>query len=281
MVRGAVLLSAAVFTALTTLAQSPDAARVLAGMHAALGGEALDRVRAFSADGEEERRILDMTARYKVEWICALPDRFINVEDNQSAVGRVVETSGFNGDGLVILRDVATSLNVRRPALQAQSVGDYAATLRSSVTTAKRQFSRRAIALLGITDAYPLEASFETRETIEGREMDVLRLTHEDGYEARLYVDASTQLPLMVSWTGRPETAYGRSSAEVKNAAAQPPVERRLLFRDYKTTSGVRWPHRFTEVAGGEVVRDLRLWTFKINPKIDPARFVTVNAAGR
>jgi len=281
MVRCAVLISAALFTGFTTLAQSPDAARVLAGMHAALGGDALDEVRAFSADGKEERKILDMTGRYNVEWVCALPDRFIQVEDNQGLSTRVVETTGFNGGGLVMLRDVTTNANIRRAPSRPQTPEEYAARLRSAVTTAKRQFSRHAIALLGITDAYPLGATFEKRETIDGREADVLKLTHEDGYQAHLYVDAATHLPLMVAWVGRPDVAFGRSSTEVMDATRQPPVERRLLFRDYKTTSSVRWPHRFTEVVGGEAVRDLRLGTFKINPKIDPARFVTVNAAGR
>jgi hypothetical protein len=269
------------FTGLTIATQTPDAARVLADMHAALGGDALDKVRAFSADGDEERKILDMTARYKIEWVCALPDRFVHIEDNQSANHRVVETSGFNGDGMVVLRDGATSQNIRRPASPSESAGDYAARLGSSVLTAKRQFSRQAIALLGITEAYPLDATFESRETIDGREALILKLTHEDGYEAHLYVDAATHLPLMVTWIGRPDVAFGRSPAEVREAARQPPVERRLLFRDYRTTSGLRWPHRFTEMAGGEAGRDIHIRSFKINPKIDPMRFVTVNATGR
>jgi hypothetical protein len=39
---------------------------------------------------------------------------------------------------------------------------------------------------------------------------------------------------------------------------------------------GRTWPHRIRDEAGGERVRDIRLGKYKINPKVDPQRFVTV-----
>jgi len=60
------------------VAVQPDAARVLADMRQALGGDtALAAVQAFSATGSQTTNLEGHTAGADIEWICALPDRFI------------------------------------------------------------------------------------------------------------------------------------------------------------------------------------------------------------
>ena len=80
----------------------------------------------------------------------------------------------------------------------------------------------------------------------------------------------------MISWMGRPDLAFGNTSAEALAMARLPPAERRIYFSDYRKAGGLTWPHRFKEAVAGAVAVDVRLWNLKINPKLDPARFVTV-----
>jgi hypothetical protein len=280
MTRIAGVFVVALLTPPIAASQPPDAARVLADMRAALGGEAIDAVKGFSVEGDEERTFGDFKTHSNMEWVCVLPDRFIVVRNNKSSFARIVDTNGFNGDRLVRLLDLPASLASRRPPAPPQTPEQYVEGLRTSVTSAKRQFSRYAIALLGITSAYPLDATYAGRETIDTKAAHVLLLKAADDYEARLYVDVATHLPLMISWMGRPDVAFGNTSVQVIVMARQPPVERRIYFSDYKTAARLTWPHRFKEVVAGVVSVDIRLSKFKINPKVDPARFVPVPDGG-
>jgi len=55
--------------------------------------------------------------------------------------------------------------------------------------------------------------------------------------------------------------------------AGLPLVEHQLVFADYRTADGLTWPHRLTEYVAGEIVEDIRLGKFTINPKINPKTF--------
>ena len=273
------VLLAAVLTTPLAASQPSDAARVLAEMRSALGGQAIDAIKGFSVTGDEERTLGDRKTRTRLEWVCVLPDRFIYVREEKTSFIRTVDTTGFNGNGFVQLRDVTNSSGVSVWA-RLPPRPEYTESLRSSVVNAKRQFSRFVIALLGITPAYPLDATYAGRETIDANAADVLVLHAADGYEARLYVEATTHLPLMISWVGRADARFALTSADARTNQSLPPSERRLYFSDYKKSGGLTWPHRFKETVGGAVVLDTRLRDFKINPKIEPARFVTVQPEG-
>ena len=45
-----------------------------------------------------------------------------------------------------------------------------------------------------------MDAVYEGQATLDGRAVNVLRLTAADGYAAKLFVHASTRLPSMISW---------------------------------------------------------------------------------
>jgi hypothetical protein len=260
MARLGFLLVAAVVTGLTAAAQSADATRVLADMRQALGGEATAAVRAFSVETTEERFVLGRSMASNIEWVCVLPDRFIQVRRFQGRSGEMTRTTGFSGD-----HPIAVFGNlVATPEEQA--------AIRSAFLIAARQhFSRLTIAMLGITPVYPLNAVYVVQEALDGKPVHVLELTADDGYQSRLYVDVATHLPRMIRWEGRPDLLGMPVPSD--RAAVPSLVERRILFSNYKNTAGLNWPHRLTEVVAKQVVTDTRLGKLKINPEIDPKRF--------
>ena len=290
MARLGVLLVAALVTGLAASAQSPDAASLVAAMRAALGGDAaIAAVRAFSVTGTESRSLGGHSATASVELYAELPDKFVKVRRIATPFGGDnVDTAGFNGDARV-WRQISNlpyppNPYDATPALRAE--GD-----RKAVLAGKQEFARLAVALIGLAAVYPVAAAPEGQQTLDGRSVDVVRLTAPDGYVARLFVDATTHLPSMISWMGIPHIVMSvTSTATVRGgqvvdrtpaqlpptgdpAAGRPLVERRLYFSDFKSEDGLNWPRRLKEVVDGEVITETRLGKYKINPKIDPKRF--------
>jgi hypothetical protein len=269
---------------------APDAARVLADMRAALGGDAaIAAVRSFSVTGTESRNLGGHSATAGVELYSELPDKFVRVRRIATPFGGDnVDTAGFNGDARVWRRisnlPYPPSPYDATPALRAE--GD-----RKAVLSGKQEFARLAVALIGLAAVYPMDAVHEGQRVLDGRNVDVVHLTAPDGYTAKLYVDAATHLPSMISWMGIPHIVMSVSSVETvrggqvvgRTPPLLPPagdptigralVERRLCFSDFKIEDGLNWPHRLKEVVDGEVVTETRLGKYKTNPKIDPKRF--------
>jgi hypothetical protein len=269
MVRFPILFITALFTGGLTLGRQPDATTVLAELRQALGGEAIAAVRAFSVETTEERFALGRSLSTSIEWMCVLPDRFIQVRRFRGRSTDMTRTTGFSGDHLIQV----FGGNVPLPPISGL-VGtpeEQAASRSASLTAARQHFSRLMIAMLGITPLYPVDAEYVVQERMDGKPVHVLELTAADGYQSRLYVDVATHLPRMISWQGRPDMlgmpVTGNRAADV------PLVERSILFSDYKNTAGLNWPHRLREVAGRQVVTETRLGKFKINPTIDPKQF--------
>ena len=52
-----------------------------------------------------------------------------------------------------------------------------------------------------------------------------------------------------------------------------PLVEHSLSLTEYRVADGLNWPHRFVERVEGQVLEDLRLGKFKLNPKIPESKF--------
>jgi hypothetical protein len=288
--------AAAAALALAVVAPQPDAARVLADMRQALGGDtALAAVRAFSVDGSESRDLGGRTTGAEVEFAVELPDRFVRVHRLSTPFGMSVDTTGFNGDRRIRRRD--SDLPVPPDPFENETPDQKAQRAARVVRDLKHEFSRLALATIGPPAIDPLDVTFDGRETIDGRPADVLQLRSADGYTARLFVDAATHLPVMVSWMGSPIVVFSTSSIVAvprgqapdsgsmpvpdlprgDPTAGMPPVEHQLRFDDYKTADGLTWPHRLTETVGGRVWVTIRLGKYKLNPKpndklFDPSR---------
>jgi len=207
----AALLVTVVFAGLSTSAQSGDATRVLAEMRQALGGDAaIAAIRTFSVDGSESSNFGNGSSTAGVAFYAELPDKFVKVRRTSAPfVGDYVHASGFNGDARVS-RQVSNIPGPpdpydATPALRAE--GD-----RRAVLHGKQEFARLAVALIGLAAVYPVDSAYESRQTLDGRGVDVLRLTAPDGYTARLFVDSATHLPTMISWMSPPHVVIRRRS---------------------------------------------------------------------
>lgn len=291
MIRALMQLAAAVLMAVVTVGeQHPDPKRLLADMRAALGGDAaISGVQAFSVDGSETRTIADHTATADIQLVCVLPDRFIRVRRISNPFGETMETFGFNGDAQIRRRDAR--IPYPPDPFASESPDQKAARVRRGVQNAKHEFVRLVIPMIGLPAVDPVDVSAGAPQTVDGKPADVLVLQAADGYSATLFLDASTHLPLMISWMGLPEIVMSTTSLEVVRqgqvvrstplgpartgdpAAGLAMVERQLRFSDYRQAEGLNWPHRFRESVAGKLTLETTLGKFKINPKIDPKRF--------
>jgi len=277
-------------------ATQPDAARVLADMRQALGGDAaLAAVQAFAVSGSESHNIEGHLSSASIEWTAALPDSFVRVRRLVTPVGSDVMASGFRGDARISRHDSDFPLP---PDPSGDTPAQRAAHDAIVVRNLKHEFSRFAIALVGIPAVDPLDVAYEAQRAVGGKTCDVLRLRASDGYTALLAVDTATHLPVMVSWMAAPIVTITTSSTVVTTSQrGQPPssvtmppmpppsfptgdptaglplVEHQIVFEDFKVTDGLTWPHRFVEKVGGEVYTTIRVGKFKLNPKIDPKLF--------
>jgi len=282
-------------SALAALAFSmsqPDAARVLAEMRQAIGGDsAIAAVLAFSVRGSESRNFDGRTGGGDIEWICALPDRFLRVRRVGSPFGISVEADGFNGDARIRRRD--SDIPSPPDPYQNDTPDQRAARNARAVRNTKHELSRFAVALLGVTAIDSLDTSYVAQQNVNGKPCDVLRLRSADGYTATLAVDAATHLPVVVSWMAPPIVTFTTTAAVVvprgQSPGAVPPpappslppdptagladVEHQLWFEDFKAADGLTWPHRFIEKVGGRVWTTTQLGKYKLNPKIDPKQF--------
>jgi hypothetical protein len=274
------------------LVPQPDAARVLADVRQALGGDAaIAAVQAFSVTGTQATNLDGRTAGADIEWICALPDRFIRTRRIGTPFGTDVDTVGFSADARIRRRD--SDLPAPPDPFEHDTPDQRAERDRRAVLTLKHEFSRLAVALVGLPAVDPLDATYEGRRDIDGGSADVVQLGSSDGYSARLFVDASTHLPLMVSWMAAPIVVVSSSARVAVPAGQSPntiplpvpvvprgdptagraPVEHQLWFEDFKISDGLTWPHRFVEKVDGHVWQTTSMGKYKLNPKIDPKQF--------
>jgi hypothetical protein len=109
---------------------------------------------------------------------------------------------------------------------------------------------------------------------------DAIDATDRDGFTWRLYLDASTHRPVMLSWMAAPLGVFATTSRSVADAhrgtpprPAQALVEWRTTIGEYQPTHGLTWPRRWTTTFDGQRYDDLRLRSVTINPRIDEKRF--------
>jgi len=227
-------------------AQPDDAAHVLADMRTAIGADAIATLQAFSIEATGRARSGGSMGKTAGKWTCALPDRCIEVRSYISFLASSTRTAGFNGGRLVWYG--------RRPSRKPQALPSRL-NARVAIRGFKRDHGRLAVLLLGDAPFYPFEATWLGVGTIDGRSVDLLELKARDGYELRLHVDRTTHLPVMLAWS---ERFTG---------------EHQLYVSDFRKVGGLLWPRHMTEYAEGQVVRDLKVRKYKINPRLDTRRF--------
>lgn len=262
------------------LAQAQNADGVLAAMRAALGGDALNGVKAFTVGGTIERDLGGRTIPFAVDLTCQLPDKCVRrTRPGGGASPATTIYEGFSGDDPVLRRDGP------RRAPPAQNIPDPAVT----AARFKGEFGRLQLVLFGSAPVtYPVQFTSMGPHQLDGRAMDAIEVKHE-AFTAKLLVDAGTHLPAVFAWRTPPAVlskplpdgpryvlpgvVYVTGPVTPEMVASLPPVENQLEFSDFKTSDGITWPRRILRRVQGHITEVWRLDTVKINPKVDPRWF--------
>jgi hypothetical protein len=246
----------------TIAAAQPDrAAAVLAEARIALGGEArIAGVKTFIASGRTRQIRGNNLIPIEFEIQAELPDRYSR-RDEVPAQDTAPSLTGFNGDTLILVPPL--------PPQQAAAAAGRVAAARQDLARLMLGMFATAGGSLPLTFTYAGEA-----EAPQGK-ADVLEVSGPANFRARLFIDAQTHLPLMVSWQAAAAPARGGGPPRAGGPPAAPPpaVEQRMFFADYRDVDGLKLPFRIRRAAGAETTEETTFDRFRINARVDPRRF--------
>lgn len=280
-------------------ATSGDAAEVLARLRSALGGDpTLEQVRRLSLSGAYRRVIGERQMEGDLEIAFELPDKFLRTEafgpDPASPMRRTV---GFNGPTPIeSLSGAGPNLMVRmggpRPGLSEEEL--QALRLRG----ARREFARLVLALLGrSTETLPLQFAYAGLAESDEGQADVIEATGPDGFAARLFVDRTTGLPLMLTYTdvaprvfaiggpGAPRGPRGsggeqpspeqveRRMQELQQQGPPPASDITLFLSDHRAVGGLVLPHRIRRAVDGQPAEEWEITEYRVNPTFKAGKF--------
>jgi len=277
-------------------AQQPDPAAVLSEARQALGGDArLSAVHTFIVTGRTRQVRGDNLVPIEFEIQAELPDRYSR-RDEFPAQDAGPATSGFNGDALVQI-PVPHPPPPRAGGPPPPTPAQLEAQTRVRVAALKQDFARLLLGMLATsTTSYPLTFTYAGQAEAPQGQAHVLDAKGPANFALRLFVDAQTHLPLMVSWQqaappaprrGGPAPAPAAPSPQggagaAPGAAAVPgragggapaAVEHRLYFADYRDVDGLKLPFRLRHAVAGDTIEETTFDRFRINARVDPKRF--------
>jgi hypothetical protein len=259
----------------TMFGQATDAAQVLAGMQAALGGVAkVQAVKTVSAKGTIQRVTPRGTTENETTLAIELPDKYMvrSVVSGQGSM-TVYRNTGFSGEALITVLDAPPNLaaaasvrdRARAAAAATETPEERAAQMARQVLTVKKDFARMTLGLFGASyAAFPLEF----RDAGEAESGDgtarIVEARGADDFLVQLFVDSKTHLPLMMRWT-TPGTG----------AAAGRTIERRTFYSNFKKVDGLTLPHTIQLSVDGTPTEETTFSAIEINGTLDRNTFAT------
>jgi hypothetical protein len=242
--------------------QTSDAPQVLAAAREALGGEKrLTAIKTFVATGRTRQVRGGNLVPVEFEITCELPDKYIR-KDEIPAQDTDIAVSGFSGDALV-----------QFPPLPSGRVGAGSPLAAQRLTTLKQDFARLMLGIFATSfPTYPLTFTYGALGEAPEGQADILDVAGSGNFAARLVVQRTSHLPVMLMWQA-PATPAGGRGAAPPPAAAAPLVEHRLYYGDFRDVSGVKWPFRIRRAIAGDTVEETTFDRIRLNVKIDPRKF--------
>jgi hypothetical protein len=156
------------------------------------------------------------------------------------------------------------------------------------------EFYRAALAMFPGTPATSgLTFTYVGKAESPDGEAEVLDAKGEGNFAARVFIDAKTHLPVMLTYQGRdvtqirmqrPQRKDGETDEQFREriraereAAGPPPppkmVEYTMFIADHKDVGGVKIPHHITMQSGDKPTEEWELKKAKANPKLDDEQF--------
>ena len=302
--------------------QGSEVTRILGEIRSALGGDSsLASVKTLAIEGQTTRvtpngESVAQDFEIAIDLDPKAP-KYMKRDVIANMNGNVVSRrSGFNGNELIYEVDAPpeltggggtmrfTPMSALGPNATSEQIAEQS---KQRLLTAKREFTRLAIAVLGAaTTAYPVE--FKYVGVVDGKDgkTTALELTSADGFKATLYVDGKSHLPVSLSWMDKEPVRLTMSSGggnslsvgggttvitssadgprtpeeiaqmqadmqrRIKEAEAnRRVVEFRVVYGDYKTINGVRIPTRLQHTIDGNPTEQITLQKVSPNAKVD------------
>ena len=306
------------------LGQASDVNKVLADMKAALGGaDKVAAVKTVTATGRTARTSANgTTSEAEMELAMELPDKYVmrSVLANMGTMS-VYRNAGFNGNGvinetetppnlagggMVVIRTAGGPAPGQQPTPEQKADMDHRMLMAS-----KRDFARMTLGMFGSSfDAFPLEFTYAGQADSPDGKAHVIQVKGAENFDAKLFIDAQTNLPLMLSWSDRepmPPMIVNRgggsggggqtvqmggggsgqrpSEEEMKKMFADAEarrneaasklkiVEYRIYYSNFKTVNGVKLPHTLQRSIDGKPTEETTFDQIKVNPKVDSKKF--------
>ena len=200
------------------LGQAGDVNKVLADMRAALGGaDKVAAVKTLTAVGKTARtNSQGNTTEGDLELAMELPDKYVarSVVANLGSMS-IYRNAGFNGSGVINEVENPPNLSGGGGQIMFRTAGgpapgqtatpeQKAAADSRMLMTAKKDFARMTVGMFGSSyEAFPLEFSYAGQADAPEGKAHVIAVKGADNFDAKLFIDAKTNLPLMLSWTDR------------------------------------------------------------------------------
>ena len=271
--------------------QSPDpGANVLAAAREALGGaKTLSAVKTILATGRTRQVRGDNLVPIEFEIAIELPDKYVR-RDEIPAQESGPTTVGVNGDELIQVPIPTLPTMSARAGGPPPTAAQLEMARQARLGAVRQDFARLTIGMFASSfSSFPLTFTYVGQaEAPQGRAdvLDVKGPTGPGAFSARLFINADTHLPIMITWRSpalAPSRGGGVSSASAAQppsssnsgpaSAGQAPPESRIFYGDYREVSGLRLPFRLRRAVGPDTVEETTFDGFKINPKIDPKKF--------
>ena len=305
------------------------AAQILADARKTMGGDKLTSLQSLIVTGRTQRvrgnNLVPIEFEMAIEW----PDKFVR-KDEIPAEESGPTSTGFAGDELIQIGAPAGAGGrgnapgrAGGPPPAAGAAGargaspptpeQLAAQNRARVIPARQDFTRLSLGLvLNSLPVYPLTFAFAAQAAAPQGTADVLDVTGEGGFAARLFIHHETHLPIMVSWQAPPTSvilttpgqpppanvpagavlvpgppapaanapqeekdAYTKTTNDLRRAAQARPVENRLYYADYRNVDGVQLPFRIRRAIGPDTTEETTFDRYRLNTRIDPRKFAT------
>jgi hypothetical protein len=209
----------------TLAGQGRDANQLLAEARKAMGGDKQAAVKALTATGRTLRtNARGQTTENEFEIALELPDRY-RMRSVMMSMGSmsIFRNSGFNGGQVIEEVDRPPNLAGGGGTMTSADGGTIVVRMASSGGSAtdvakmtpeqkaafdstrllsnKKDFARLALGMFASSPAaYPLELTYAGEAESADGKAEMIDIKGEGDFAARLFVDAGTHLPLMLTW---------------------------------------------------------------------------------
>jgi hypothetical protein len=291
------ILAVLVVAAVARPAADSRTDEILAQVRQALGGEKLRTVTSLALEGTYRRLMGDREMSGDLELALALPDRFLRVETfSFDPPNRITRYSGFSGEVSLDGTSGGGGANLFRgapggpggPASGGRQPSPEEMQQRR-LRAARRDFARVVAALLVASPAgFPLEYRYAGQAESDDGKADVLDVTGPEEFAAKLLVDETTHLPLvlmfrdtaprMQMFRGRrgerpnPEEME-RRMREAREAGPPPQVDVQWFLGEHRKVDGVLLPRTIRRAVDGQTVEEWQFTGFDVNPTFKADKF--------